>query len=398
MGTTNDSEAADPDADDSDADNQPLCDFCSLPCLHEPVTVEHEETTYKFCTEACRDAMFEMDRVFTEYRGFRRIRTGVAGLDRFLPEGFPRNSFVLLRSDEGSRNAALLAELVWRALERDEPAVFVTFTEPPVSIVEQFLSLDWNVLPYLESGQLHIVDCFTYRVGDRERMFRRMDEWNRHLHRITSTVTMTIRDPSDVSELQNKLDNCLESLQMGDQGVVVFDSLTEFGTHVQPVQAYDFVKDIRADVCKGRFVPVFAGATFAGDDDLFPHDLGYVIDGIIDMQLNGSIVEDTLIKRLRIRKMNGVLTIPEWVAYEFTSGTGLVTFDPIAEMDDDSEADRQRPPVAPDRRGADDGPQGPRPTQDDGEAQEGVAAAPPESDDPDRISSEDDADDSTSSD
>ncbi|PSQ28742.1 hypothetical protein BRD03_02065 [Halobacteriales archaeon QS_9_68_17] len=56
---------------------------------------------------------------------------------------------------------------------------------------------------------------------------------------------------------------------MVDEGVVV-DSLTEFGTLVQPVQTYDFVKDVRADVCKGRFVPILAGATYTGESGTFP--------------------------------------------------------------------------------------------------------------------------------
>ncbi|USZ66767.1 recombinase RecA [Halorussus salilacus] len=337
-------DSTDSDASDSDATDPGLCDFCRLPLSKGRETLDHGDRTYEFCSGACRDAMAENDRVFTEYHGFRRIRTGVSGLDRFLPQGFPRNSFVLVSNDEGARDDALLTELVWRTLERGEPAVVITFTQPPISVVEGFLSLDWNVLPYLESGQLHVLDCFTYRVSDRDRMFERMNEWNRHIHRITRGVTETVRDPGDVSELQNKLDSCLEALGMSDRGFVAVDSLTEFGSLVQPIRAYDCVKDVRADVCKGRFVPVFAGATLAHEDQTFPHDLGYAVDGIVDMQMNGGIVDDTLIKRLRIRKMNGVLSIPEWVAYEFTAGKGLVTFDPIQEMRDTYEGGgRERP-------------------------------------------------------
>jgi hypothetical protein len=31
--------------------------------------------------------------------------------------------------------------------------------------------------------------------------------------------------------------------------------------------------------------------------------------------------------------MNGVLTYPEWKCYEYTSGLGIVTFDPHEEME-----------------------------------------------------------------
>lgn len=308
------------------------CDFCRLPYANGAETTEYGDETYEFCSDACQRAMEESDRVFTEHHGFKRLELGVSALDACLPQGLPRNSFVLLSGEQGTRDGAVHAEIMWRALERGESVVVMTFQEPPISIVEQFLTLEWNVLPYLETGQLHILDCFTYRVDDRDRMFDRMNEWNKHLHTISAGSTTTIRDPSDIGELQNKLDNCLERLDMVDTGILLIDSLTELGTLVQPVQAYDFVKNIRADICKGRFVPIFAGATYAGDESAFPLDLGYVMDGIVDMELNGRIVENTLIKRIRIRKMSGVLTIPEWTAYEYTSRLGLVMFDPIAEI------------------------------------------------------------------
>ncbi|WP_132059196.1 RAD55 family ATPase [Halorussus amylolyticus] len=369
---------------DAPDDARRLCDFCRLPLSKGAVTLDCEGTAYEFCSESCRTAMVESDSVFTEYHGFRRISTGVSGLDRFLPQGFPRNSFVLVSSDEGARDDALLAELVWRTLRRDEPAVVVTFTEPPVSVVEGFLSLDWNVLPYLESGQLHIVDCFTYRVSDRARMFERMNHWNRHIRAITHEVTETVRDPSDVTELQNKLDGCLEALGMSDRGMVAIDSLTEFGSLVQPIRAYDCVKDVRADVCKGRFVPVFAGATIAREERTFPHDLGYAVDGIVDMQMNGELVKDTLIKRIRIRKMSGVLAIPEWTAYEFTAGKGLVAFDPIEEMQNSAESDGPDARDAPEERTTYEGggrerpPDAGRPQRSDGAASGGPSESEPQ--------------------
>jgi KaiC/GvpD/RAD55 family RecA-like ATPase len=352
-------------AEEGPADPPVYCDFCRMSIPTTPVratdatgdpddtadasaTDDRVETDpeHAFCSTACRDAFAEAEDGFDEYHGHRRVRPGVSVFDASLPQGFPRNAFVLMSGEAGTRDRAVQAELVWRTLQRGEPAVVVSLQEPPASVVQQFLTLEWNVLPYLERGQLHVVDAFTYRVEDRDRMFDRMDEWNRHLYDVARDATTTVRDPSDLSELHNKIDNALREREMVDNGLVLVDSLTELGTLVQPVRAYNFVKDLRADVCKGRFVPVFAGATLAGARDEFPHDLEYVVDGIVEMRLNQEIIADTLIKQARTRKLNGVLVIPEWHAYEYTSDTGMVLFDPEGEQEKSRKAAEERAAAA----------------------------------------------------
>jgi len=315
------------------------CDFCRLPCPVDPVTAVYDDVTYEFCSPSCREALTSSERVFTEYHGHRRFQAGVTGIDAALPEGMPRDSFVLLSGQSGTRDAAVQAELVWRTLERGESALIVSFLEPPVSVVGNFVKMEWNVLPYLDRGDLRILDCFAYRRDGRGHHPAGVNDWNDHLANALAGATTPVRDPSDTSELANKLEGVLEEEGMVESGAVVVDSLTEFGSLLQPVQAYDFVKSVRADVCKGRYVPVFAGATFGGDGETFPHDLDYVADGVVDMELNGAIVEDTLLKRVRVRKMDGVLTIPEWRAYEYTARLGMVTFDPDEERDDEADGD-----------------------------------------------------------
>jgi KaiC/GvpD/RAD55 family RecA-like ATPase len=333
------------DGDDATAGDEPpdeevVCDFCRMPVPDEPV----ETDAGVFCSHACRDRLAETGEPFDEYHGHRRLTAGVSALDASLPQGFPRNAFVLVAGEPGTRDRALGAELAWRALERGEPVVFVSFQEPPSAVVQQFLTLEWNVIPYLERGQLHIVDCFTYRLDDRDRMFDRMDEWNAYLSDVSREATTTVRDPSDINEIGNKLDNALEDRGMVDDGIAIIDSLTELGTLVQPVQAYDFVKDIRADVCKGRFVPVFAGGTIGGGgggSDAFPHDLSYVMDGLIELRLNDEIAAETLIKEVRIRKLNGALVVPEWRAYEYSPGVGMVPFEPKRDAEGETEAEEE---------------------------------------------------------
>jgi len=309
-------------------DDRRRCDYCRLPVPGTPVTAEYDGETYAFCSAGCRDTMAESEKVFTQYHGFRRTPTGVAPIDESLPQGVPRNSFVMLTDQAGTRSESVRAELVWRALQRGEPVVVVTFLEPPVSVVQSFVTLEWNVLPYLEAGRLRFVDAFTYRMEDRERMADRLEDWNTHLVSFCEPATSRVRDPSDVEELSNRIDDALERLDMEDRGIVVLDSLDEFGSGVQPVQAYRFVKDLRATVPKSRFVPVYASATVSDNAESFPHDLEYMVDGIVDLRLNDDLVEGSLMKQLRVRKMNGVLALPKWALYEYTAGEGIVTIDP----------------------------------------------------------------------
>ncbi|WP_436932257.1 ATPase domain-containing protein [Halosimplex halobium] len=303
------------------------CDYCRLPVPGEPVVAERDGHRYTYCCVSCREAAGEGDRVFTQFHGCRRVPTGVDPLDESLPQGIPRNSFVLLTDLAGTRTESIQAELVWRALQRGEPAVFVSFLEPPMSVVQEFVTLDWNVLPYLESGQLQILDCFTYRLENRERMYDRLNDWNAFLSETAADATTQVRDPTELGELHNRIDDVLEEQEMEDRGVVVVDSLTEFGSLVQPVQAYDFLKDVRAEVCKSRFVPIYAGATVTGEDQQFPHDLNYMVDGIVELNLDEELVEGSLMKQIRVRKMSGVLTLPKWTLYEYTAGEGIVTIE-----------------------------------------------------------------------
>ena len=325
--TTDPEQSTGSDAAAESSAHRDRCDFCRLPIPGEPVTVAHDGQEYGYCSESCLESAQDHEKVFTQYHGFRRVPTGVDPLDESLPQGIPRNSFVLLTDLAGTRTASIQAELVWRALQRGEPAVFVSFLEPPMSVIQEFVTLDWNVLPYLESGQLQIVDCFTYRLENRERMYDRLNDWNSFLSDAAADATSQVRDPSELGELHNRIDDVLEAQDMEDQGIVVIDSLTEFGSLVQPVQAYDFLKDVRAEVCKSRFVPIYAGATVTSEEQTFPHDLKYMVDGVVELNLNDELVEGSLLKQLRVRKMSGVLTLPKWVLYEYTAGEGIVTIE-----------------------------------------------------------------------
>ena len=303
------------------------CDHCALPCPDEPVVDEFDGWTYRFCSDACRAVFRERGIVATVYQGFRRCKTGVSVVDEQLPAGFPRNAFVLIESATGTAEEALQAELVWRRLRKGEPVVYVAYQEPPASLIDQLVSLDWNVIPYLERGQLHVVDCFTYRVRAYERLFERLSEWTAFLYSLIGASVTRVQNPADLTSIHASIANAAEKLDMYDTGAVVVDSLEELGTLVQPVNAITFLKDLRAALCKARFVPVFAGTTAATDPAAFPASVHYLTDGIVELGLFPRASGDGFAKFLRVLKMRNVPVTPRWVPFEYEVGTGFVRAD-----------------------------------------------------------------------
>ena len=256
---------------------------------------------------------------------------------------------VLLSGIPGTRHTAFQTELIWRALRRGEPAATMSFTEPPTSVVNHFLRLDWNVLPYLETEQFHVVDCFTGRLDDPDAFYVHETEWSAFLRAVAGDAITEVGDPSNVTELSRKLDNSIESRNMAGTGMVTIDSIDELRSIVHEIQVEQFVRDVRGDLCKGQFVPIVTSTT-GTDQDEFPHNSGHLFDGVVDLKFDQDVVPETRLKRLGVRKMDGAAVVPQWLAYELTTN-GLVSFDPTTETRSIYTDSHVRPPHSPSFQG-----------------------------------------------
>ncbi|QLG49402.1 RAD55 family ATPase [Natrinema halophilum] len=295
------------------------CDHCHYPIPGEP----EESDDGRFCSVACREAAAD-NSTMTDPHAYKRVATGIEPIDSLVPNGIPADSFLLLLGDEGTRRAELEIELAWRALERGEPAVVVSFANPPTATLERFYQNGWNVLPALENDRLRIVDCYTHRLDDRDAFLDHRNEWTAFVGEAAEDAIIEVRDPSDRRELTNSLYGALDDLEMNETGLVTLDSLDELETLLQDRQVHDLVKDIRATVCKARFVPVVAAASTASDGE-YPES-EYVFDGIVDLRLDDQHAPDARLKQLAVRKLIGAQTLPQWVTYEYEPARGLFAF------------------------------------------------------------------------
>lgn len=292
----------------------------------------------QFCSTACRTAYEDGAEPFLGQHGYKHTRTGVRVLDQVLPHGMRTDALVLLRGWDGTRLSELRTELAWRALQRGESAVVISYADPPTAAIERFLALGWNVVPYLESGDLHVIDCFTERLADPMSFSESQTRWNRHLHNVLDDATTTTNHPDDVRELDERLSTVVDDLEIQQGGVVTIDSLDELGTLAPDSQVENFLKEIRAEVAKNRYVPIVASRLTDRSNRQrqtqqhvsgggLSTGLGYVADGVVDLRLNPELVANTFIKQLLVRRMDGVRHVPQWLAYELGTD-GLAPFDP----------------------------------------------------------------------
>ena len=312
----------------SPAVERSTCVFCGYEVSSAPIW---SSSGALCCSERCRDAYEAGNEPFTIRENFKQFSTGISALDSLLPEGIPANSFVLLTGENGIRHRGLQTELLWRTLVSGEPAIIITFVDPPIAIVEHFLTFGWNVLPYLESGDLQIIDCFTSRLREEHQTPEHQAAWNEFLGGFLEKPVEVVRDPGNLKAVEDTLHDHLEAADMTGTGIAVIDSLNEVKIQGRELETEMFIKEIRGDVCSRKFVPLFASVT-STENDQPTRDYTYLFDGIVEMRRTESHIDSIRLKQLGIKKMDGVLYRPQWVNYVIDGPGGFRTFDPRSEL------------------------------------------------------------------
>ena len=176
----------------------------------------------------------------------KHMVSGIEGLDKVLPKGFPRNAMTILAGELGTGKSVLLEQLLFNALEGREPCIFVNFEGPPIALEQDMESFGWDITPKLKSGQLRFLDCFSFRMEPTE----------------TPHYAHYVKDPKDLRSVTAALFTMMEEMRMLGTGAVFVDSLTEMFTLVQEERPLlfhmlDGVKTWRAKGPKERLVPFF---------------------------------------------------------------------------------------------------------------------------------------------
>ncbi|MCX8182115.1 MAG: RAD55 family ATPase [Candidatus Methanomethyliaceae archaeon] len=236
------------------------------------------------------------------------ITLGIPMIDSLLPDGMPRNSFILLFGEGGTGKSVALAQAAGNRIRLGEPCMFVTFDDSPSSIINNFLRLGYEVRGALANNILRIVDCFSFRA--------------RILPKPTDGIRV-VQNPKDHHELTGTLLSTADGME--GKGAIFIDSLTEFFTISEPTSTLETVKNWRVEFCKMMSIPIFATYHIGLKTlDEFAAMIDYLVDGIIDFRFDPLLAQQGLLARqLRVRKMKGAVHDTVWHYFTIERG-GLV--------------------------------------------------------------------------
>ena len=223
-----------------------------------------------------------------------------------LPEGIPRNSFIILAGEGGSGKSVLATSIAKNVMEHNEPVVFVAFDDDPITIVRQFKSFSTSLEEYYEKGLFYIIDGFTYLFTKEHGRFHKM---------VVEEV-----NPSDLDQTIYGITKVLEEHDINGKGLVVIDSLNVFLNYHDPSRVLEAVKILRANISKLKNVVVLALLHTSTDyySD-FLNSIVHLVDGIwvtevvVQHPMSGEI--PLPLRQILVKKMKGVSHRVSWTLY-----------------------------------------------------------------------------------
>ncbi len=245
---------------------------------------------------------------------FLTFKTCIEPVDYALPKGFPKRAAVALTGAPGTGKSVIAANIAWNVLRKGGKVTYLNMDDSPDALIELFQNFGWDVDKYVSNGSFKIVDCFSFRLGRLKREFKgvsrtmRLDDLNALLYVLNEEVP-----PADGNVVS----------------LVVVDSINELMFRFEMIQVLEFIKSLRATVCKGLGATALMILHTSTDvlRELAAH-LEYLVDGMIYTRIEPNLMELGIpLKQLLVKKMRGLPTNPLWISYAIVDD-GVHAVDP----------------------------------------------------------------------
>jgi KaiC/GvpD/RAD55 family RecA-like ATPase len=254
---------------------------------------------------------FRMDFSSQKIMGFKlsivpRIKLGIDLFDKLMIDGLPSNSLVIFSGEAGIAKSSIFHCMASKLLQNKYACIYMCVDEHPISVYENMVLYSPKIKKYLKKNQLLLIDLFSYKLN--------IQNNNDELQ--NSIISFY---PTGWQNLFNMLIQSLNNLMIKyKKAIVMIDSLTELLYKMDPNSILDLIKVIRLEICKRRYIPVFASSHFGIKSfEEFEQVIEYHVDGIIDFRYDPLAMQyGSLIKQLRIRKLRGCKHDKRWHSFD----------------------------------------------------------------------------------
>jgi len=94
-----------------------------------------------------------------ELEWIEKIKTGIPGFDFLSEGGLPKDRTTLIVGTAGSAKTVFACQFLAEGIKRGETGVFVTFEEPPKSIIKNMRGFGWDIAQWEKEGKWAFVDA-----------------------------------------------------------------------------------------------------------------------------------------------------------------------------------------------------------------------------------------------
>ena len=96
-----------------------------------------------------------------------KVRTGIPGFDSIISGGFKEGRSIILSGPPGGGKTTFGMQFLHAgAKDFDEPGIFVTLSESPNEIKNDFKIYGWDIQKLIDEGKLLIIDARPFKMED----------------------------------------------------------------------------------------------------------------------------------------------------------------------------------------------------------------------------------------
>ncbi len=205
---------------------------------------------------------------------------------------------LMLAGNAGAGTSTLGLQLLYRDLKAGKPCGLLSYDAFPSEVQKRMKGMGWDIAPYLEKGELRVLDIYSALAG---------------------VESGTIRDPTDFTEISIQVTNMLDKTK--GPTTVLLDSVTPIFNSAQAKDCVNFLQVIAAKVKNsgGKFI-------FTSTKGSMPEDARLTIESLVDGIIDLSLVRKgkSLTRFLQVRKMPGREISSAETGFEIVPGKGIL--------------------------------------------------------------------------